>query len=140
MPDLNSKISLSSQTVIFSISLLTSCSSYSVILLVCVWRKCRISFIRFLSISCSASFVTTAAFFSLNINTIVSMLIFKSIFKLLKLILFFYNSHLFFSIYFWSKFIIFAWWFPFSSNNYNLISIVIYFRSNFFIIFFIWKW
>ena len=66
MPDLNSKIRLSSKTVIFSISLLTICSSYSVTRLVCDCRNCRISSIRFLNISCSASLVTTAAFFSLK--------------------------------------------------------------------------
>ena len=39
MPDLNLKISLSSKTVIFSMSLLTICSSYSVTRLDCVCRN-----------------------------------------------------------------------------------------------------
>ena len=64
MPDLNLKISLSSKTVIFSISLLTICSSYSVTRFVCICRNCRISSIRFLNISCSASLVTKTAFLS----------------------------------------------------------------------------
>ena len=66
IPDLNSKISLLSKTVIFSMSLLTTCSSYSVTRLDCVCRNCHISSIRFFNISCSASLVTTAAFFSLK--------------------------------------------------------------------------
>ena len=60
MPDLNLKISLSSKTVIFSMSLLAICPSYSVTRLDCVCRNCRISSIRFFNISCSASLVTTA--------------------------------------------------------------------------------
>ena len=66
IPDLNPKISLLSKTVIFSMSLLTTCSSYSVTRLDCVCRNCHISSIRFFNISCSASLVTTAAFFSLK--------------------------------------------------------------------------
>lgn len=67
MLDLNSKISLSSKTLIFSMSFITIYSSCLVTLLDCVCWNCNISLILF-SIFCSASLVKAFTFFSLKVS------------------------------------------------------------------------
>lgn len=75
MPDLHSKIILSSKTVIISISLFTIYSSYSVTRFICVCSNCRISSFHFLTFPVRHPWLQLMPSFHLSINLICNCIV-----------------------------------------------------------------